>query len=118
MYKDKNYVLNDLIVNKFGKAFALNNKYNNQPIIISEFGGASLASSTGWGYGSKISDLKKYIEQLKNIFNAIYSLDYISGFCYTQVSDVEQETNGLFYEDRTLKVNINFLIEIIGGNKK
>lgn len=118
MYKDKNYVLNELIVNKFGKAFALNNKYNNQPIIISEFGGASLASSTGWGYGTKISDLNKYIEQLKNIFNAIYSLDYISGYCYTQVSDVEQETNGLFYEDRTLKVDINILKEIIGGNKK
>ncbi len=114
-YLDKDKVLNELVVNGFGLAFAKHNKYNNQPIIISEFGGASLESSCGWGYGNKISDINKYKTQLENIFKTIYSLDYISGYCYTQVSDVEQETNGLFYEDRTLKLDIATLKKIIGG---
>lgn len=115
-YKNKEYVLNDFVVNGYGKAFAMNNAYKNQPIIISEFGGASLSSSSGWGYGEKCENLTKFETQLREIFKTIYSLDYLSGFCYTQLSDVEQETNGLVYEDRSLKLPLSTLKEIVGGS--
>lgn len=114
-YKDKNYVVNTKIINGYGKALAKNNSYKGQPIIISEFGGASLSSSSGWGYGNKIDGQEAYIEQLKKMFNTIHSLDYISGYCYTQFCDVEQETNGLFFENRVPKIPLDQLKVIIGG---
>lgn len=52
-YQDKNNVVSNKIINHYGKAFSENNHYQNQPIILSEFGGASLTSSDGWGYGEK-----------------------------------------------------------------
>lgn len=115
-YKDENAVLHDKIINKYGKAFAKNNSYQNQPVIISEFGGASLSSSSGWGYGESRKDIIDYEKQLASIFKTIYSLPYLSGFCYTQLTDVEQETNGLLYENRELKLPIETIKKIIGGN--
>ena len=38
----------------------------------------------------------------------------MSGYCYTQLTDVEQETNGLLNPDRTPKVEIAKIREIIG----
>ena len=114
-YEDMNYVVSEKTINGYGKALANNNKYQGQPIIISEFGGASLKSSSGWGYGNKIDNLQKYTTQLKDMFKTIYSLNYLSGFCYTQLCDVEQETNGLFFEDRKAKVPLEELKEIIRG---
>ena len=49
------------------------------------------------------------------MFKTIYSLNYLSGFCYTQLCDVEQETNGLFFEDRKAKIPLEELKEIIRG---
>ena len=37
----------------------------------------------------------------------------ISGYCYTQLTDVEQETNGLLTADRAPKVPIEKIAEII-----
>lgn len=112
-YKNLDYVLNEKIINTFGPALANGHKYNNQPIVISEFGGAALANSSGWGYGSKQNSLEEYHTQLRNIFHAVQSLDYLSGYCYTQLCDVEQETNGLFDENRVPKLPIKEYRKII-----
>ena len=37
---------------------------------------------------------------------------HIQGFCYTQLTDVEQETNGVYYYNRKNKFNINKLRNI------
>ena len=34
------------------------------------------------------------------------------GFCYTQLTDVEQEQNGIYYYDRTAKIDANLFKEI------
>lgn len=115
-YCNKDFVTNTKIINGYGKAFANFNKYNNQPIILSEFGGASLKSSSGWGYGKKMEDITSYKEQLNNIFKNVYKLDYLAGYCYTQLTDVEQETNGLFYENRIPKLSLDELRLIINGD--
>ncbi len=116
-YADKERVVKDKTINGYGKAFAAGNSYNGQPIILSEFGGASLSSSDGWGYGDKRSGIEDYIAQLQNIFDAARKIGYLSGYCYTQLTDVEQETNGLFYFDRTPKIPLEKMRAIIlGGN--
>ena len=39
-------------------------------------------------------------------------LPYVCGFCYTQVSDVQQEINGLMDIDRNFKVEPEVIKEI------
>lgn len=114
-YIDQENVLKDKIINHYGKAFASGNKYQGQPIILSEFGGASLKTSDGWGYGEKMQNISDYKKQLENIFAAVRKLDYLSGYCYTQLTDVEQETNGLFYADRQAKLPLEEMRKIILG---
>lgn len=38
--------------------------------------------------------------------------DHIWGYCYTQLTDVEQEQNGIFYYDRTPKFDLKVLHNI------
>ena len=116
-YKDKNYVINGKIINKYGPAFVKNHVYKNQPIIISEFGGVALQCQDGWGYGDKASDLEILKLRMQKLFDSVYHLDYLSGFCYCQLSDVEQEINGLVTSDRKNKLSIEIINDIVKGVK-
>lgn len=116
-YKDKNYVINGKIINKYGPAFVKNHVYKNQPIIISEFGGVALQCQDGWGYGDKASDLEILKLRMQKLFDSVYHLDYLSGFCYCQLSDVEQEINGLVTSDRKNKLSIEVINDIVKGVK-
>lgn len=113
-YKDKDYILNEHIINTFGPSFADGHHYNNQPIIISEFGGVSNASS-GWGYGDKANDINELKNRIKNLFEALRKLPYVVGYCYTQLSDVRQEKNGLVDEERNLRLSLEDIKEIVEG---
>jgi hypothetical protein len=39
------------------------------------------------------------------LMEGIAALKFVSGFCYTQLTDIEQETNGLLTYDRKPKLN-------------
>jgi len=79
-------------------------EYQGQPVIISEYGGIAIAGrGEGWGYGNRVADEKGLIERYVALTKAIFDLDYVCGFCYTQVSDVEQEVNGLLDPERNFK---------------
>jgi hypothetical protein len=45
-----------------------------------------------------------FIERFESITKAIKSIDSICGYCYTQITDVQQEVNGLLTENREPKV--------------
>ncbi len=83
--------------------------YEGQPYIVDEFGGIRWISdpsrmlSTSWGYGTDPLTLDDFYERLEGQIAALVSLDHISGFCYTQLTDVEQEQNGVYNCDRTSK---------------
>ena len=50
---------------------------------------------------------------------AIKSCKHITGFCYTQITDVEQEKNGIYHYDRTPKFDtkrIKEIFELIPSN--
>lgn len=115
-YENKNNVVSSNIINGFGTAFAKNNSYNNQPVILTELGGIAIINQDGWGYGDKANNLDILKERMKKLFDSVYKLDYLSGFCYTQISDVEQETNGLVYANRKLKLPIADIKNIITNN--
>ena len=82
--------------------FAGDTPYCGQPIVLSEFGGISISEEEeGWGYTSVGKN--RFLEVYRRILRAVYASDILSGFCYTQLADIEQEINGLLTEAHTYK---------------
>ena len=84
-------------------------EYQGQPIMVTEFGGTAYIKTTegssNWGYGVGVASDEEYIARFQGLIRALHSLDYSSGYCYTQVSDVQQEVNGVLFENREFKVD-------------
>ncbi len=88
--------------------------YEGQPIVMSEFGGTAYVGQTDdvcWGYGNGVANDEEYITRLQGMVDAIRDM-HISGYCYTQITDVEQEVNGLLRADRTPKVALEEIRKI------
>ena len=85
--------------------------------FVSEFGGARfvLDSDNGgdnWGYGLQVKDVEDFIARYKGLVDALLDNPKISAFCYTQLTDVEQEMNGLYTYDRRAKFPAERMAEI------
>lgn len=107
-YKDKEKIVNNEIAfNKHKHAMAQGYEYKGQPIIVSEYGGIAFNSEKGWGYGNQVKNEEDFLKRYESITQGIKDTPYISGFCYTQITDVQQEINGLLNEDRTPKIDLN-----------
>ncbi len=106
-FEFKDEILSGKVFHNLEKAaIADNYSYQGQPIIISEFGGIALDNDqNGWGYGNKVSNESAFLERFDSITTAIKQLPFVCGYCYTQVTDVQQEINGLMDIDRNFKVN-------------
>ncbi len=106
-------VTNENIGTHRKNAFADGWEYDGQPVIISEYGGIAIAGrGEGWGYGNRVADEKGLIERYDALTSAIKSLPYVCGYCYTQVTDVEQEVNGLMDMERNFKCSPDAIREI------
>ncbi len=79
------------------------------PFMISEFGGIGWATEGGWGYGSGPKTLDEFYARYKGQCDAQLDNPNLFGFCYTQLTDVEQEHNGLYYYDRKPKFDVQRL---------
>lgn len=88
-------------------------EYKGQPVIISEYGGVAINSNKGWGYGEQVKDEKELIERFTRLTKAIYNIPYICGYCYTQLTDVQQEVNGLMDDERNCKISFEIIRNII-----
>ncbi|EUJ22683.1 family 2 glycoside hydrolase [Listeria grandensis FSL F6-0971] len=118
-YADREKLLSNAFQhNQFRYPFADGYRDNGQPVIISEFGGIAFQSESGWGYGNQVQDEATFLERFESITGAIQDLDYVCGFCYTQVSDVQQEVNGLLTIDRQAKVDLAAIRDINERRKK
>ncbi|WP_460979662.1 glycoside hydrolase family 2 TIM barrel-domain containing protein, partial [Pseudactinotalea suaedae] len=88
------------------------------PIMLTEFGGVSFVTGEvpedSWGYTSA-SDAADYEERLRAILEPVHAATELSGFCYTQITDTHQETNGLCDAQRRPKLPIETLAAIIRG---
>jgi beta-galactosidase/beta-glucuronidase len=92
--------------------FSLGSSYRGQPVMLSEVGGFLLAppdipdeerDMLYQFYGS-ILDPEELLKMYHNLMEGIASLHFLAGFCYTQLTDIEQETNGLLTYDRKPKI--------------
>jgi len=82
-------------------------EYCGQPVILTEYGGIAFETDNAdnWGYFGAVKDEKEFFERYNGITNAIVNIPYIRGYCYTQLTDVMQEVNGLMTADRKLKAD-------------
>ena len=78
--------------------------YNGEPVFVSEYGGIRWnPDGAGWGYGNGPKTEEEFIERYRGLTTALLNNPEHLGFCYTQLTDVEQERNGLYYYDRRPK---------------
>lgn len=84
------------------------------PVLVTEFGGVKVdeQQAEGWGYGKAATSYTEMAERIRDLVKAITDNPAIQGFCYTQLTDVQQEVNGLLTIDRQPKVDVELLKEI------
>ena len=88
--------------------------YKGQPVIISEYGGIAFSGGKegAWGYGNTVSTEEEFLKRFDKITTAIKKIPYAVGYCYTQVSDVQQEINGLLDVKHNYKMDPEKIKEI------
>ena len=81
--------------------------YEGQPVMLTEAGGISLKTGKdkkSWGYSDTDSE-ESFLAAYSHVIRSIYASDLLCGFCYTQLSDIQQEQNGLLDEDHQFKTD-------------
>jgi beta-galactosidase/beta-glucuronidase len=92
--------------------------YRGQPFFVSEFGGiwwdaeAAAAAASGadrsesWGYGDRVRDLDEFYARFEGLTGALLDDPPMFGYCYTQLTDVFQEQNGIYDFARRSKFDV------------
>jgi beta-galactosidase/beta-glucuronidase len=82
-----------------------------QPYFVSEFGGIlwnpkAKPGDAAWGYGKGPKTLEEFYTRFAGLCAALLDNPRTFGYCYTQLTDVYQEQNGIFYFDRRRKYDL------------
>ncbi len=98
--------------------YAQGYKYNGGPFMISEFGGVAYNTQETegeetWGYGERLVGKEAVLKKIKALCEAVMDVEGCCGFCYTQLSDVEQEINGLLDHEHNPKFDIEDINDIM-----
>ena len=89
-------------------------KHKGEPAFVSEYGGIQWTDfKEAWGYGNEPKSLDEFYERFKGLTDALLDNTKMFALCYTQLTDVEQERNGLFNYDRSPKFDAAKLKEIM-----
>jgi hypothetical protein len=91
---------------EMGKDWSL--PYRGQPFFVSEFGGAKWNPNANegdpsWGYGDRPKTIEDFYTRFEQLTGILLENPAHFGYCYTQLTDVYQEQNGLFFFDRSKK---------------
>ena len=74
------------------------------PFFVSEYGGIRWTNDRdGWGYGQAPLSEEEFFIRLKGLTDALLQNPRMFAYCYTQLTDVEQEQNGIYSYDRREK---------------
>jgi len=90
----------------------------NRLFMVTEFGGIGYRHTDdnrpdAWGYSSLAQSPDELLKRLSQLVTCISEQEGIAGFVYTQLTDVEQEVNGLLYSDRTPKIQLSSIRDVI-----
>jgi len=94
--------------------------YRGEATFISEYGGIRWAAGEkdenklgSWGYGKDVMDMEDFYARYQGLTDALLDNCEMFGLCYTQLTDVEQEQNGLYTYDRQPKFDVKRLHAIM-----
>ena len=85
--------------------------YAGQPYFCSEFGGIwwnpdARPGEDSWGYGERPQTLEEFYDRFERLAAALLDDPKMFGYCYTQLTDVYQEQNGVYRFDRREKFDL------------
>ena len=91
-------------------------KYPGGPGFVSEYGGIRWQGTLeennaqiSWGYGDTPKTMEEFKARYKGLTDALLDNNQMLGLCYTQLTDIEQEQNGLYFYDRTPKFDAQWM---------
>jgi beta-galactosidase/beta-glucuronidase len=97
-------------------------EYGGQPYIVDEFGGIKWIpedrrpfAENSWGYGEGPRSLEEFYQRLAGQVAVMEGYHHVAGYCYTQLTDVEQEQNGVYNYDRSEKFDMERIAKIFKG---
>lgn len=104
-------------VNTHENGAAYSQAYRGQPYFVSEFGGIwwdpeAAAGQSGsdrtvsWGYGDRVRTEDEFHERFAGLTGVLLEDPEMFGYCYTQLTDVFQEQNGVYRFDRGTKLDV------------
>lgn len=102
------------------RLLARNSQYHGQPIVLSEVGGFLMLPENAsaqeldhlYGdYGTTVNS-EELLEKYRDLMQGLSELHFICGFCYTQLTDIEQEANGLLSYDRRPKIEPELIAQL------
>jgi len=85
--------------------------YDGQPFFVSEFGGIwwnpdVKPGEDSWGYGDRPTSLEEFYDRFERLCATLLNNATMFGYCYTQLTDVFQEQNGIYCFDRSTKFDM------------
>ena len=93
--------------------------YRGQPYVNDECGGMKWlppdhrpAEYETMDFCHDIPDAEAYYKVLSDEIDVMLKVPNLSGWCFTQLTDVEQEQNGIYFYDRTPKFDLARIREI------
>ncbi len=91
--------------------------YRGQPFFVSEFGGTwwnpdVRPDDYSWGYGRRPESLEEFYKRFQGLCDVLLDNPHMFGYCYTQLTDVYQEQNGIYTFDRRPKFDAERLRRI------
>jgi beta-galactosidase/beta-glucuronidase len=100
--------------------FVLGSRYRGQPIVLSEVGGflemprdpQTNQRDMLFNFYNSWVTVDEFVAKYRDLMEGILELKFVAGYCYTQLTDIEQETNGLLTFDRRPKVAPEIIAEV------
>ncbi|HVU12686.1 MAG TPA: hypothetical protein VHD90_15495 [Phototrophicaceae bacterium] len=91
---------------------AISIPYGGQPYFVSEFGGIwwnpkAKEGEDSWGYGNRPKSLDEFYARFEGLFDVLLDDPKMFAYCYTQLTDVWQEQNGIYTFDRQPKFDLD-----------
>jgi len=84
------------------------------PAFVSEYGGIAWnTDDSGWGYGEGPKSLDEFYSRFKGLTDALLDNEEMFGLCYTQLTNVEQEQNGIYTYERLPKFDNSILRSVL-----
>jgi len=101
-----------------GRRLVLEGDVTDKPVMLTEFGGVSFdvhRTADAWGY-TDASSPDDFRERISALMSAVHASRALAGYCYTQLVDTLQETNGLVGADRVPKLPVAEIHAIMTGS--